>query len=182
MSLRDRLRDLSDTSQTQVLALFDRWQGGGLTEREFIAAVAAVIARADGRAVLLADRSMAIQLSRLLRRPIDPQPSDFADQRPRLHNSVETLLAERPDIATTAALLSLSQRKRLSRLARAEPLQVGQTAVQANLERAELGWVRVVGPNACPLCQEWDDGEVRPASVSMAHHPGCSCVQQPARL
>lgn len=182
MALRDRLRGLSAETQKRVLSLFDRWQAGGLTQAEFVGAVAAVIARADGHAVRLADRSMAIQLSRLFREPVEQEPTELEDQRARLSNSVSTLLAERPEIATSAALLVESQRKRLGRLARAEPLQVGQTAVQANLERAELGWVRVTGPDPCPLCEEWDDGEVRPASVHMAHHTGCSCVQQPARL
>lgn len=182
MSLRDRLRDLSAQAQTDVLDLFDRFQAGVLTEPEFIAAAAAVIARADGRAARAADRAMVIQLSRLLGRRIPPRPTELADQRPRLRESVSTLLAERPEIAVTASALVLSQRKRLGRLARSEPLSMGQTAVQKNLQRERLGWVRVTGSDPCPLCIEWDDGEVRPAEVAMAHHPNCSCVQRPARL
>lgn len=182
MALRDRFRDLSAAAQRDVLALFDRHQAGGLSEAEFVAAAAAVVARADGHAARTADRAMAIQLSRLLRRRVEPEPTLIKDQQPRLRDSLSTLLAERPEVATTAALLADSQRARLGRLARSEPLSVGQTAVQKNLQRAETGWVRVVGPDPCPLCEEWDDGEVRPASVEMAHHPNCSCVQQPARL
>lgn len=182
MALRDRFRDLSAAAQRDVLALFDRHQAGGLSESEFIAAAAAVIARADGRAARTADRAMAVQLTRLLRRRVDPEPTLIDDQQPRLRGSVSTLLAERPEIATTAALLAASQRARLGRLARSEPLSVGQTAVQKNLQRAQTGWVRATGPDPCPLCQRWDDGEVRPASVPMAHHTNCSCVQRPAQL
>lgn len=182
MALRDRLRDLSSEAQSDVFALFDRYEGGGLTREQFVAAVAAVIARADGRAVRVADRAAAIQMSRLLRAQVAPEPTELEDQRPRLRDAVTTLLDERPEVATSAALLAVSQRKRLGRLARAEPLQRGQEAVQANLERREVGWVRATGPDPCPLCQEWDDGEVRPASVPMPHHTGCSCVQRPARL
>lgn len=182
MALRDRFRDLSAQAQTDVLALFDRWQAGGLTESEFISAAAAVIARADARAARTADRAMAIQLSRLLRRRVEPEPTDVGDQRRRLRESVTTLLADRPEVATTAVLLVASQRKRLGRLARSEPLSVGQTAVQRSLERERLGWVRMTGPDPCPLCEGWDDGEVRPAAVTMATHTNCSCVQSPARL
>lgn len=182
MALRDRFRQLSAQAQRDVWDLFDRWQAGGLSEAEFVAAAAAVIARADGRAARLADRAMAVQLSRLLGRRIPPDPTDLKDQRPRLTESVTTLLAERPEIATTAAALAVSQRERLGRLARSEPLSVGQHAVQKNLEREQVGWVRRTGPDPCPLCIEWDDGEVRPATVRMAHHPNCSCVQSPARL
>ena len=182
MALRDRLRDLSAQAQRDVWSLFDRWQGGGITEAEFIAAAAAAIARADSRAAQTADRAMAIQLSRALRRPVDPEPTDLGEQQPRLRDSVTTLLSERPEIATTAALLAASQRARLGRLARSEPLSVGQTAVQTNLRRTGAGWVRATGADPCPLCQDWDDGVVRPADVPMAHHPNCSCVQRPARL
>lgn len=182
MALRDRLRELSAAAQRDVVDLFDRWQAGGLTESEFVASAAAVIAQADGRAVRVADRAMAVQLSRLLRRRVRPQPTELKDQRPRLRESVKTLLDERPKTVASTAELVASQRSRLGRLARSEPLSTGQTAVQKNLEREQVGWIRAVGPDPCPLCEEWDDGEVRPASVRMAHHPNCSCVQQPARF
>lgn len=182
MALRDRFRDLSAAAQRDVLSLFDRHQAGGLSEAEFIAAAAAVIARADNTAARTADRAMAIQLSRLWRRRIAPEPTLVADQQPRLRNSLSTLLAERPEVATTGALLAASQRARLGRLARSEPLSVGQTAVQKNLQRSSTGWVRRTGPDPCPVCIEWDDGVVRPSEVPMAHHANCSCVQQPARL
>ena len=182
MSLRSSLRDLSAQAQDRVLGLFERYQGGGITRSEFIAAASAVIAQANGRAIRTADRAAAIQLSRLLRTEVPPEPTDLGDQRSRLRDALGTLLDEQPEIATTAALLAESQRRRLGRLARAEPLSVGQTALQRNLQRRDMGWVRVTGPDPCPLCIEWDDGQVRPASVSMPHHVGCSCVQQPARL
>jgi hypothetical protein len=182
MALRDVLRDLSAQTQSTVLSLFERFEGGGFTRDEFVAAAAAVIAQADGRAVRAADRSVAIQLSLLSREQIDTEPSGLEDQRPRLREALNTILDERPEIATSAALLAASQRKRLERIARSEPLRRGQEAVQKSLQRNGFGWVRAVGPNACPLCQEWDDGEVRSADVPMPHHTGCSCVQVPVRL
>lgn len=182
MALRDRFRQLSADTQRQVERLFDRWQGGGLTEPEFVAAVAGVIAKSNQRAVQTADRSMAVQIARTLGRDVPPEPTDMDDPRPRLRDAVTTLLQERPEIATTAALLVESQRLRLGRLARSEPLQRGQEAVQGHLKAHRLGWERATGPDPCPLCITWDDGRVRPSTVDMPTHPNCSCVQRAARL
>lgn len=183
MALRDVLRRISAQAEGEILGLFDRWQGGGLSESEFVAAAAAVIARANRRAMTNADRAMAIQLSRLLGRDVPPTPTDsIVEQAPRLRDGIRTLLSDRPEIATTAALLVESQRRRMGRMARSEPLMRGQEAVQETLKRERVGWRRAVGGDPCPLCEELDDGEVRPADVDMARHPNCSCVQEPARL
>ena len=182
MSFRDRLRDLAADTERDVLRLFDRWQGGGLSETEFVAAVAAVIARANGRATATSDRAAAIQLSRLLRREVDPLGQDIDDPRGRLTDGVRTLLDEDPDIAETPQELADSRRRRLSRLARNEPLQAATAATAAAFASRQVGWRRGIGPDACPLCETWDDGQVRPASVSMPRHTNCSCVQVPARL
>lgn len=182
MSLRERMRDLAASTEREVLGLFDRWQQGEITEREFVSATAAAIARADGRAVRTADRAAAVQLSRMFRREVPPSGETIEDPRPRLRDAVTTLLSEQPEVATTAALLAASQRRRLGRLARNEPLQRAQEKMQDMFARNEAGWTRGTGPDACPLCDEWDDGQVRPATVDMPRHANCSCVQRPARL
>jgi hypothetical protein len=182
VALRDVLRGFAAETETEVLRLFDRWQGGGITEEQFVAATAAVIARANGRAITVAERSAAIQLSRLFRRQVAPSAEQVQDPRERLSESVTTLLAEVPDSATTPALLVASQRGRLARLARNEPLQRGVERLQVAFQRSGAGWIRSTGPDPCPLCDAWDDGDVRPASVTMPRHTNCSCVQSPARL
>ena len=182
MALRDRLRDLAGDAESDVVGLFDRWQGGGLTETEFVRAAAAAIARANARAIRTADRAAAIQLSRLLRREVEPLADDVDDPRDRLTDSVSTVLAEDPDIAETPQELAESRRRRLGRLARNEPLERGSEAFAAALVASRVGWTRATGPDACPLCETWDDGQVRPAYVSMPRHPNCSCVRRPARL
>ena len=182
MSFRDRIRDLAAEAQREVVNLFDRWQRGDLTESQFVSAVATVLASANARGVRTADRSAALQIARQLRREVDPVAEPVPDDRPKLRDAVTTLLAERPEIAVTPALLVASQRDRLQRLARSEPLRNAQRRFQKNLDAQEMGWTRAIGPDACPLCREWDDGQVRPASVPMPHHPGCSCTQVPAPL
>ena len=182
MSFRDRLRDLAADTERDVLRLFDRWRGGGLSEAEFIAAVAAAIARANGRATATADRAAAVQLSRMLRREVEPLGQEVDDPRDHVADGVRTLLDEDPEIAETPQELAESRRRRLARLARNEPLQAATAATAAAFAARRVGWRRGVGPDACPLCQTWDDGQVRPASVSMPRHTNCSCVQVPARL
>ena len=182
MSFRDRLRDLAADVERDVLRLFDRWQAGGISEDEFVAAVAAAIARGNGRAVATADRAAAVQLSRLLRREVEPLAQELDDPRDRLADGVRTLLDEDPDIAETPQELAESRRRRLARLARNEPLQAATAATGAAFAARQVGWRRGIGPDACPLCETWDDGRVRPAQVSMPRHPNCSCVQIPARL
>lgn len=182
MALRDRLRDVAGETQRAVDQLFARWQGGGLSRDEFVAGVAAAIARANQRATTVADRAMAVQLARTLGRDIEPQPTELPELQPRLRKSVASVLDENPEVATTAAVLAESQRKRLGRLARSEPLGYAQRSIQGHLDREGAGWERATGPDPCPLCTELDDGVVRPASVDMARHPNCSCVQRPARL
>lgn len=182
MALRDRFRELASGANEEVLGLFNRYERGGLSRSDFVAAAAAAIARAEGRAVRTADRGMAVQLSRLLRREIRPEPTQLDEQQPRLTGAMNTLLDAEIETATTPALLIASQKERISRLAHADVLQVAQRAVQRQLQVYQMGWVRRTGSDPCPLCQEWDDGVVRPADVEMAHHVSCSCVQEPAKL
>lgn len=182
MSFRGRIRELASGTEREVVDLFDRWQAGGMSEAEFVAAAAAVIARANGRTTRAADRAAAIQMSRLLRRRVSPLGLSTEDARDHVRKGIRTLLDEDPDVAETPEQLTESRRKRLSRLARNEPLQAAAAATGAALGARALGWTRGIGPDACPLCEEWDDGEVRPAEVRMPRHTGCSCVQIPARL
>lgn len=176
MSYRGAMRQLAQETDTDVQRLYaDRGP-------QATALIAAVIARANTRAFTLADIALAAQLSMILRRPVPPAGVTRDVERHqrdvlRLVNSVGTLLAAKPE---TVADLAESRVVRLSRLARAEPLAASQAGRQeAMADQQVQGWRRVTGPNACPLCREWDDGQVRPTSIRMAHHTGCSCVQEP---
>lgn len=185
MSFRDRLRDIAGEAESEVLRLFDRYDGGGLTRSEFERSVAAALAQANGRSVELADRAAAVQLTRLFNREVEPEgvDRDLDRDRERLTESVADLLDAEPEVVAAGAVgLAASQRKRLARLARNEPLQRGQETVQRRFQRREVGWTRRVGADACPLCNDWDDGRVRPASIDMPRHVNCSCVQAPQRL
>lgn len=183
MAVRDRLIGLSAETERTITGLHDAYLAGDLSESRFIEAAAGAIARGERRAVVTADRAAAVQLTRLLGRRVAPVGDDRpeSERKPnRLRDAVGAVLAARPDSASGDAL-SGSQRTRLGRLARAEIKRAGQRTLGRRLRSSGVGWTRATGDDPCPLCTEWADGVVRPASVEMATHPDCSCVQRPSR-
>jgi hypothetical protein len=86
-------------------------------------------------------------------------------------------------LARAARTASDHGRPAVIRLARSEPLRAGQLAVSRAMERARLGWTRVAGAGACPICSALADGTVLAATTPMARpHPTCSCTQAPAEF
>jgi hypothetical protein len=76
-----------------------------------------------------------------------------------------------------------SARQRIERLARAEAYKAAADAVQDAAQAAPevLGWVRALGPTACPTCVAWlgtGYAVVRPTNVPMKRHPGCDCTRR----
>ncbi len=178
MTVRETLAGLAGRTEREVLALWDRQRVGTITRYQFVLLAAAVIARANHRAVTVADTALALQLSRMLRKPVAPLGLVTLDDQGRLRKAVGTVLTADVDLGGEA--LVASQAARLGRLARAEPLDAGQDAIQTAMQNHKVkGWVRVTDANACPICEEWADGVERPASVRMARHTVCGCAQQP---
>lgn len=182
MAAREVLRRISAACEREVAELWSRHEADQIGQRRFVELAAAVIARHRQRAVSTADLAMAVQLSRLLGEQIPPLtvPPREGEQS-RLRKAVSTVLAERIVTAADEADLAESQAARLSRLARSEPLEGAQETMQVALRQRDLRWTRATGADPCPLCTSLDDGTTLPASVPMATHPGCSCVQQPVR-
>ncbi len=170
MSYRDLLVDLGAATERDVLAVYDSFVDGDLDHDETVGLIAARIAKANHRAVTLADLSLAATLMLQLRTPVPtlgltPPPGDHQ----RLTRAVTTLLA----VATLT-------RERVARLARAEPLGAAADAYADGIARSSLvtGWTRQVNPNACQVCQGLA-GTVLPDRVPMWHHPGCTCTPVP---
>jgi hypothetical protein len=98
----------------------------------------------------------------------------------RIAANLDSVLAERPDIASTDELLAESRKVRLSALARSEPLLTVAATVQVGMVRhGARGWVRMTDADPCKLCVGWSDGRVRATSVRMARHNGCACMAAP---
>ncbi len=92
MTVRDAFTKLAGRTEREVLGLWDRHRVGTITRDQFIALAAAVIARANHRAVSVADTAMAVQLSSLLRRPVAPLGLVTLDDQGRLQQAVGTVL------------------------------------------------------------------------------------------
>lgn len=180
MNLRELILGLAATTEAEVLALWGRYQAGEITEDVFVTATAAMIDRANARATVAADVAIAGAVGAQLGRRVLPTGLAVSSDQSRLRQAVTTVLRDEVVTATTPAELAGSRAARLGRLARAEPAGSAQDAAVTAMRRHPVaGWTRGVSGKACPVCRRWADGKVRPATVPMLRHPGCSCVPQP---
>lgn len=159
--------------------------GAPTPDAVFVAAGAAVVARAASRAVMAADLSLAAVVAPpgAPPLPLGLLPVDgTADRAARgLTTLLGTLDGAPPSDPELAALRREPITARAVRLARAESLAAGQGAYTRGMTAHGVpGWVRVTGPTPCPLCAGLAlRAEVLPPDHRMAKHTGCSCVQKP---
>lgn len=181
MALTDVVARLLATSETAVLALWERHLAGEFGEDEFVTLAAAEIARHDARATTAGDLAVAVAVTAQLGRGVAPVGLPIVDHQSRLRDAVRTVLRADVDYPATAVEAAMSRASRLGRLARAEPASAAQSAVQVAMERQPMvrGWRRKTDSSPCALCRKWADGKVRPTGMRMNRHTGCSCVQQP---
>lgn len=174
MSYHGTLERLTDRTRQQVLAVFDMWLAGKVTGDQFAQLVAAFIATANGRAIALADLSLAATLSVDLGAAV-PAIGLAAPWDPaRLQKAATTLLA----VAAQGEDIT----DRLARIAHVEPSEAAARAWSRGLaaSRKVKGWSRRMEPRACQLCQWWArDGHVWPKDHPMPTHKGCQCTPQP---
>lgn len=175
MSYRDLVKRLGSVTEAKAVDLYQRWRAGELSDREFDALLAALVAQANGRAVTIADLSLAAAVTVALGRPVPPQgliPPD-GDQE-RLTKASATLRGTDGDDTDTAG--------RVGRLGRSEPLTTAQTAFGVAMASSPVvaGWTRGLSGDPCELCISWaEGGRTFPANAEMATHKGCTCVAQP---
>lgn len=177
MTYRENLTELGAVTERKVLDLFDRHTAGELTAPQFVSTTATVIAKANGRAVAMADMSLAATLSLRLGVPVAALGlASPAGELARLQKAADTLLAAEDD-----------PRARVARLGRVEPLDAAGTAYSTAIARSRrvTGYRRGLHAGACELCQ-WlakthldPEGYVYPSRQPMNRHKGCTCTQVP---
>lgn len=178
MAYQEQLTRLSDRTEAQIIKLWRRHVDGEFDVDRFIVLAAAVVARSNARAATTADLALTATIARQLGRMVGPvgivDTSDQQVLRAAVRKVVDTeVQAENEELAE-------SREVRLARLARNEPLVTATKAMGAAMAaRGITGWIRKTDPDPCPLCVSWADGVVRPPTVPMARHIGCSCIQQP---
>lgn len=163
-----RLTENTERVVLQVLATLDPEDVPDLA--------ATLIARANAQGHYLSEAALAGWLAVRLGQPpgvaavglaVEPTALDLG----RLTEAARTAIAD-PEQAAT----------RLGRLARSEPAHTAQAAMSRAMDSTPhvAGWTRELNPGACELCEYYaDGGRVFPTSLTMAHHPGCTCAQQP---
>lgn len=175
MSYREAITALSGRAEDAALDLYARWEAGDLTDEQFEALLAALVARYNGRACAVADLALAATVSVALRRAVAPLGiAPPATDVKRLQRAARTLREAIPATPDPAA--------RVARLARSEPLTTAARAYSDGMARSRHveGWTRGLSPNACQLCRWWwRDGRVWPKTHPMPTHKGCTCTPIP---
>jgi hypothetical protein len=170
VSYRDRVKVLAAATEAGAVALYDRHVSGEISRDLTVATMASRIAKANAKAVALADLSLAATLMLRTREPVPTlgigrNPDDPA----RLLKAVTTVL-------------ELESVERVARLARSEPLMAAGRAYSVAIEKSDrvVGYRRGLSPDPCELCMWlWKEGYVYPADQPMHQHPGCTCVPIP---
>lgn len=181
MTLRDAMLKLADRAEVEILTLHQRYRGALITRDTFVVLAAAAIARANARAVSLGDLAVAAALLRVTGAAVAPAGITIENDQKRLRDAVTVILDADIASADTSEAVLESVDARLTRIARAEPLSMVQSALVTAMAAQQVeGWTRQTGPDPCPLCTAWADGVVRPTTVRMARHHGCSCIAVPA--
>lgn len=161
------------STETELVALWERWETGELTYEEFVALAIVLLVRVRARAAALADVGAAAELTRVLATEVAPVGVEPAQDAQNLVHAA--LLA-----ALAAEAYKRSPREAVAVLGRSQALEAVQDAtVEAYREHPEVtGWTRVLNSGACELCQDLA-GDVLPVTAEMYHHRGCGCSTRP---
>lgn len=161
------LAKLATTTELQVVAAFESWQAGKLTQEEFLAVAAAFLSAAGNVATGLADLALAAFLT-----------VDIGKAVPTL-GLIPAEVDHRPTLAAIIAAGAQDYAPALGVEARSVTLATAQDAYgEAMTKRHVPGWTRVLNGGACPLCADLA-GDVLPGTAPMYHHKGCGCTQRP---
>lgn len=174
MTYQDALNSLAEDTQNRVAKVVAAYLAGHLAGVEFEAVIAAIILTAQDRGAVIADLSLASQVTAGTGKAI-PVQGRLNPNRPEQVRAVirTTIEASRTDdeLAT-----------RLARIADNEPRYVARDTYQKSLQasRDVEGWTRGLDSDPCQLCVWWwRDGRVWPKNYPLQHHKGCQCTQVP---
>lgn len=159
---------LTSEQERQVLALFDRFEEGLMSEDRLAVEVAALVGVSKARAASFADVAVAAALgTAVLGMP--PQQYDPS----RVVRAVRTLMDAEP---STVESLVESRQARLSRMVRSETAKTVQDGMQtAHRANGVQKWVRETDDEPCPLCEQLADNVPRSVDIRMSRHEGCVC-------
>ncbi|NLE82333.1 MAG: hypothetical protein GX610_22705 [Rhodococcus sp.] len=164
----DTLNALATSTETAVVALYERFLAGDITEAEFVELGTVALEVANARGAALADLALATQLSVQRKEPVPTVGLSSTRTKTVARQAILDALTEDGD-ATEAVRVAV----------RAETLAGAQDAYHEGMqEQGVKAWTRVLNSGACKLCQDLA-GDVLPGHAEMYHHKGCGCSQKP---
>lgn len=178
---RARLDTLGDDTDHASQLILAAYLAGKLTRAVAVAGIAGRINLANAKATALADYFLAAQITALSGEPTPAVGVVPVDDSKRLTKAVETTLSEPLGTPEQSKPSDDTTEKRLTRLARSEPLTTAQAATTEAMTKQPLieGWIRELHEGACELCVWWwREGRVWPKSHPLQSHPGCLCSQR----
>lgn len=166
------LLELAAESESAALELW--WRVEELGDALFQAALAAILAIFNQRAVSLAVTGFSAQASIATGTPVPASVLSIPDDTDRLAKAASTVLdvARASDVPDTI----------IARIGRAEPLNTAARSYSGQLAESPLveGWVRNMDADPCQLCQWWwREGRIWPKDHPFQTHHGCACVPRP---
>ncbi|WP_158726385.1 hypothetical protein [Tomitella fengzijianii] len=156
----------------QVLALYAKLEAGEITDDEFVALAADLVAGANLRGASVSELVLRAYVEQATGRPVAGKAalrSQFDAHR--LRTAVRTILAS-----------ELDTEMQLRRLVTVEVSQASADAYGESLRRYPgiSGWTRDMESGACQLCNWWwREGRVWAREHPMPRHKGCTCHQVP---
>lgn len=168
----DLVKQLGESTADRVLALYGRLVAAEITEDQFIALAADLVAGANLRGAAISDVVLRAYLEQATGTAVAgvvsvPPAADPA----RLRTALTTILAS-----------ELDTEMQLRRLATAEVTDASATAYGESFRKYPgiHGWTRGMESGACQLCEWWwRTGRVWPQEHPMQRHKGCTCHQIP---
>ncbi|MGG5172678.1 hypothetical protein ACQR35_10935 [Pseudarthrobacter sp. J1738] len=174
MSYVEALTGLGAATEAKAVTIFELFQAGQLTKAQTVATMASLISKANLQAASLADLSLAATLTLQTGAAVPATGITIRSGSVLVARGIREILDTPPKEADMLM--------RIQRIARTAPIDSGARAYSKAIKSQPRvqGWTRGLSPKACQLCRWWwRDGQVFSASKSMAHHPGCTCIQIP---
>jgi hypothetical protein len=169
---QETLLALAAESESAALELW--WRVGELGDELFRAALTAILATYNQRAISLAVTAFSLQASAATGVAVPTELPALVDDAPRLTKAANTVL----DVARASNVPD----DIIARLGRAEPLNTAARTYSGQLAESPLveGWVRNMDADPCQLCKWWwREGRIWPKQHPFQTHTGCACVPRP---
>lgn len=173
MSYTDTVAQLAEATEDALVKALDDWSTGRIHFIDLDARLTAIMAQARAAAVMLADVSLATELTRLWGRYVAPLGLVLLGS-PEGDAAVlaGALLSDERIETNAAALAGIAARSVVNGTA--------QSAYQEGMRAHGVRtWTRETNGGACEICSALADGADIPAGTDMWSHKGCGCTPRP---